>query len=547
MTAVVFLTYIFGAFMENREKFAFAFVFCALIFALSSLTVLYNIKPASKFAKNVDKKTGQLIRDITGRDPFHGDISDGDSVILDKKYMDIYVDKLPEEVLYLKNFSSGDYSNGRWLEDTDDAIYKSIAYEEGWQKYEDMLEPMVESEFFTLNDTLENKKRTNAIKLKEEKSGILDEQVCRPYYGKKEYKWKNKLISSEARVFKLFQMKDIDFTWEEASEKEWTARVFEKYVPKAKEVYTEYPSDGLERLSALKSPYSGAKEVTAYIVHILNDNAIYTLEPGKADGNYDINEYFLFENHRGYCEQYASAATLIYRVNGIPARYVTGYHIMPNTFLDAPDGTYMTTLTDRHAHSWVEILTEEYGWVPVDVTPDASGVIHATFPGFSEENLSNLMEERGWKRIRTAAAGTFEGTDDEEEEEEAEEESLQYEGENRLIYLLPFGAVLLFSVALKYLLFPLKKRKALKLCQGMRDMLIFSGLSPKCDVSDERFKNAIYQTEGGENIYPCILKAYYSEEGCNEKENLILFYKALKKKLKKKSGVLKKIFIEILY
>ena len=37
--------------------------------------------------------------------------------------------------------------------------------------------------------------------------------------------------------------------------------------------------------------------------------------------------YFLSDSRRGYCMHYASAATLMLRALGVPARYVQGYTV----------------------------------------------------------------------------------------------------------------------------------------------------------------------------------------------------------------------------
>ena len=87
--------------------------------------------------------------------------------------------------------------------------------------------------------------------------------------------------------------------------------------------------------------------------------------PATPDGE-DFVTYFLTESHRGYCMHFASAATLILRTMGIPARYVTGYVV------DVPSSGHVN-VPDSAAHAWVEIYLDGYGWEPVEVTPAYSG------------------------------------------------------------------------------------------------------------------------------------------------------------------------------
>ena len=54
---------------------------------------------------------------------------------------------------------------------------------------------------------------------------------------------------------------------------------------------------------------------------------------------------------------FASAATLLLRWMGIPARYVAGY------VADVPASGHVR-VPDSAAHAWVEVYIEGYGWEP---------------------------------------------------------------------------------------------------------------------------------------------------------------------------------------
>lgn len=77
----------------------------------------------------------------------------------------------------------------------------------------------------------------------------------------------------------------------------------------------------------------------------------------------DFVEYFLTTSRQGYCMHFASAATLILRSRGIPARYVSGFTV------DTVDGKQVD-VPDYAAHAWVEVYIDSYGWYPVEVTPN---------------------------------------------------------------------------------------------------------------------------------------------------------------------------------
>lgn len=80
------------------------------------------------------------------------------------------------------------------------------------------------------------------------------------------------------------------------------------------------------------------------------------------EGSNDTVYEFLTASKIGNCQNFASAATLIYRAKGIPARYTTGYFV----YNKQPGKT--TVITPLQAHAWVEIYKAGYGWLPLDYT-----------------------------------------------------------------------------------------------------------------------------------------------------------------------------------
>ena len=72
---------------------------------------------------------------------------------------------------------------------------------------------------------------------------------------------------------------------------------------------------------------------------------------------------FLTTTRTGYCVQYASAMTVLTRLLGIPARFVTGY----TTGVPGKDGSYVVTTHD--AHAWTEAYFPTFGWIRFEPTP----------------------------------------------------------------------------------------------------------------------------------------------------------------------------------
>ena len=78
----------------------------------------------------------------------------------------------------------------------------------------------------------------------------------------------------------------------------------------------------------------------------------------------DWVDYFLFESKIGYCDDFATAMTVMLRTQGIPARYVQGY---TGGDRDPARGDYV--VRESMAHSWVEVFFDGYGWQRFEPTP----------------------------------------------------------------------------------------------------------------------------------------------------------------------------------
>lgn len=76
---------------------------------------------------------------------------------------------------------------------------------------------------------------------------------------------------------------------------------------------------------------------------------------------------FLFGTKQGHCALYASAMTLALREKGIPARYITGF-TTGKLELNESTGMYEKTIHENSLHAWVEVYTEDFGWLPFDPT-----------------------------------------------------------------------------------------------------------------------------------------------------------------------------------
>lgn len=133
------------------------------------------------------------------------------------------------------------------------------------------------------------------------------------------------------------------------------------------------------------SKLTNLNDISDYVKEYLNENTSYTLNPGSTPKDKDFLEYFLTENKKGYCSYYATAATIMFRSMGVPARYVEGYVVTKSDIMNGTkDGEGMVTamIKDTNAHAWTEIYLDGFGWVPVDTTP-----------GYLEDGVTELPED----------------------------------------------------------------------------------------------------------------------------------------------------------
>ena len=102
---------------------------------------------------------------------------------------------------------------------------------------------------------------------------------------------------------------------------------------------------------------------------IIEDVAKYIQNVAKYDASYDIaldseeNVVIAFLNDYkvGNCKHFSSAAVLLYRALGIPARYTTGY------LVETEAGRWISVTSER-SHAWAEVYIDGEGWRRGEVT-----------------------------------------------------------------------------------------------------------------------------------------------------------------------------------
>ena len=105
------------------------------------------------------------------------------------------------------------------------------------------------------------------------------------------------------------------------------------------------------------------EKVAAYIQNAATYNLAYDQ---NLDREPNVALAFLGAYKEGVCRHYATAATLLYRALGIPARYTVGF------MTDVTAGE-TTAVKGADAHAWVEVYEAGFGWRYVEVTGSPAG------------------------------------------------------------------------------------------------------------------------------------------------------------------------------
>lgn len=140
----------------------------------------------------------------------------------------------------------------------------------------------------------------------------------------------------------------------------------EDYPQSIRDRYLQLPEDFSRRVAedaaaitaGHSTPFAKARAVEAFLrTYTYNDD----IDAPPVDR--DPLEYFLYDIREGYCDYYASAMALMLRSVGVPARVVSGY---AEGSFDEESRLYY--ITERDAHSWVEVYFPGLGWIEFEPT-----------------------------------------------------------------------------------------------------------------------------------------------------------------------------------
>ena len=136
-------------------------------------------------------------------------------------------------------------------------------------------------------------------------------------------------------------------------------RLLENYDNSIEESYRKYvyrnylriPDNIRETLNKICDEYISGDttlEIAESIMRYFYQEFRYTQQPGITPYGQDFVEYFLTKQKHGFCAHFATAAAMLLRAEGIPARYVEGYYVQYD------DAIEMTELENEDSSDWYE-------------------------------------------------------------------------------------------------------------------------------------------------------------------------------------------------
>ena len=295
------------------------------------------------------------------------------------------INQKPQETIYLRGFIGSSYTTNQWIA-PEESVFNTAA--ENWQTESDPALYLYNLPFLRMLYEQTESNGPASAQLTVERLNANGAYTYAPYgsYLNEYYQIQGgdgaitgQSIQDDSFVFYFradqLQILKEEFFFQNESSLDQLERSYAAY---AHSQYLHVP-DGFEHLksicSAAQLENTDTDTIIAFVQRYFWDNFTYSLTLPEISADQDATIYFLEESHVGCSPQFASAATIMFRILGIPARYVVGYAASESLFTPQPDGSYQAVLQSDNAHAWVEIYINGTGWLPIETTPGQLGLV----------------------------------------------------------------------------------------------------------------------------------------------------------------------------
>lgn len=291
-----------------------------------------------------------------------------------QEIMYLTISKIPENSVYLRGTHWGDYRQGYWKEDED---FEKACMQKGYDFQR------TSQRVFSVSPMSPFCTEQNLVRYHIRYSDVISQSTYLPY-GVWSGVNNDSPMAVTQEVYIAQGVRGLTPEEEDASFYAWyNEYVMDHYLQVGKEmkqirqqarVYKEDSSfqtalNTIAHASDKTGELNRARlELATLVAEDLKQEGYYTLHPKEIARGEDVVEAFLQNGKFGYCVHFASSGVLLLRELGVPARYVTGY-LAKRGAMSRQDQGCQVSIKDADAHAWVEIYLDNYGWVPVEVTP----------------------------------------------------------------------------------------------------------------------------------------------------------------------------------
>lgn len=175
---------------------------------------------------------------------------------------------------------------------------------------------------------------------------------------------------------KVSLLQTVGYTYDEARRYIDDKKEYDRYVY---DTYSSVPESEKDNIKRFISEFESSDGDNAGVVdnkllyaygmcEYLRTHYQYSLTvDNTSDGSNTMLGNFLFSTKQGHCALYASTMVLALREKGIPTRYITGFTTGKLNFNEFA-GVYEKTINENSLHAWVEVYSDDFGWIPFDPT-----------------------------------------------------------------------------------------------------------------------------------------------------------------------------------
>ena len=469
------------------------------------------------------------------------------------KALKITCDEKPQETIYLKGYIGSDYTGTSFDAGSSQSLKNAS---NGWKIEGNLLLyiqnlpflRMMYAENVTISEGTEEDPQlseeitSSALEIKVENLNANTTYTYLPYNAFLNDYYEmlagDGAVASQTRaedIFSYYPLAEFEAKMEEWKEQEDAHGVLDKveasYENYVKSVYLQIPETGLEELQAEceAADLDDIDEIRQYVIDTLDEKATFEMDVEEVPEGEDFVSWFLYESKEGYSTHFAAAATMMFRMFGVPARYVVGYTVPESLFTMQSDGSYMAIAEDDNAHAWTEIYLSGIGWVPVETTPGYVAML--------SEGSSNQTTDGDDQKEEESQTESME-----EEENHSDEEYMDADQTNKtLIFILKIvlgilaAAGVILSILILRRKYMIQKRMGQKkgmsvtnrikyLYHSLYSLWIFDGWldGPSCEEEDfsERMseKYPVHTAEDWKKLSDIVLKTYYGYDERQEED-----------------------------